>query len=73
MLRLSNNKISSDMGCDDSWPATVPSVVPTGDCFHWSICYIYKANQPISVWVGKVLTQNDGTVLLIANLIADSA
>jgi len=28
------NKASSVMGCDDRWPATVPSVVPTGDCSH---------------------------------------
>jgi len=28
------NKVTSVMGRDDSWPATVPSVVPTGDCFH---------------------------------------
>jgi len=26
---------------DDSWPATVPSVVPTGHCSHWSIHYIH--------------------------------
>jgi len=26
------NKVSSVMGRGDSWPATVPSVVPTGDC-----------------------------------------
>jgi len=38
--------VSSVMGRDDSWPATVPSVVPTADCSHWSIHYIHKANQP---------------------------
>jgi len=27
-------KVSSVMGRDDSWSATVPSVVPTGDCSH---------------------------------------
>jgi len=30
----SDNKVSSVMGRDDSWPAAVPSVVPTGDCSH---------------------------------------
>jgi len=35
------DKVSSVMGRDDSWPATVPSVVPTGDCSHWSIHYIH--------------------------------
>jgi len=36
-----NNEISSAMGRDDSWPATEPSVVPTGDCSHWYIHYIH--------------------------------
>jgi len=40
------------MGRDDSWPATVPSVVPTGDCSHWATHYIHKVSQPISVWLG---------------------
>jgi len=59
----------------DSLPATVPSVVPTGDCSHWSIHYIHKANRPISGWMDKVSTQNTQngkTVLPIANLMADS-
>jgi len=34
------------MGRDDSWPATVPSVVPTGDCSHWSIHLIHSQVQP---------------------------
>jgi len=37
------------MGRGDSLPATVPSVVPTGDCFHRASHYIHKANRPISV------------------------
>jgi len=60
------------MGCDNSWPSMVPSVVPTGDCSHWSI---HKANCPIPVWMGKVPTgntQNGGNVLLIANVMAES-
>jgi len=28
------NKVSSVMGRDDSWPASVPGVVPTGECCH---------------------------------------
>jgi len=44
-LTVANN-VSSIMGCDDSWPATMPSVVPTGDCSHWSTHYIHKANRP---------------------------
>jgi len=51
------NKVSSVMRRDDSWPATVPSVMPTGDCSHWSIHYIHKANRLISVWMGKVPTR----------------
>jgi len=47
------------MGRDDSWPATVPNVVPTGDCFHWSIHYIHKANRPISVSMAEVPTRYD--------------
>jgi len=35
------NNASSVMWRDDSWPATVPSVVPTGDCSHWSVHYIH--------------------------------
>jgi len=42
------------MGRDDSWPATVPSVVPTGDCSQWSI---HKANRPISLRMAKVPTR----------------
>jgi len=45
------------MGRDDSWPATVPSVAPTGDCSHWSIHYIHQVNRPISVWMGEMPTQ----------------
>jgi len=30
--RMYKNKVSSVVGHDDSWPATVPSVVPTGHC-----------------------------------------
>jgi len=40
MLKKENNMVSSIMGRDDSCPATVPSVVPTGDCSHLSIHYI---------------------------------
>jgi len=29
-----SDNVSSVMGRDDSWLATVPSVVPTGDCSH---------------------------------------
>jgi len=47
------------MGRDDSWPAMVPSVVPTGDCFHWSIHYIHKANRPISIRMGEVPTRKE--------------
>jgi len=50
------NKVSSIMGRDDSSPATVPSVVATGDCSHGSIHYVHKANRPISVWMGEVST-----------------
>jgi len=28
------NKVSSEMGRDDSWPATARDVMPTGDCSH---------------------------------------
>jgi len=45
------------MGRDDSWPATVHGVVPTGDCSYRSIHYIQQPNQPISVWMGEVPTQ----------------
>jgi len=41
------NKLSSIMGCGDSWPTIVPSVVPTGDCSHWSI------QSDGRFWIGK--------------------
>jgi len=72
---LGKRKVLSVMGRDDSWHATVPSVVPIGDCSHWSIHYIHLANRPISVWMGEVPTQKHSkrqTVLPIANLMADS-
>jgi len=58
------------MGGDDSWSATVPCVVVTGDCSHWSIHYLHQVNRPISVWMCEVPcpagnTQNGGTILPI--------
>jgi len=35
------NKVPSVMERDDSWLATVPSVVPTYDCSHRSVHYIH--------------------------------
>jgi len=63
------------MGRDDSWPATVPSVVPTGDWTQWSIHYIHRPTGPfLSEWTKcqPENTQNGETVLPIANLMADS-
>jgi len=45
------------MGRDDSWHAMEPSVVPTGDCSHWSIHYIHQPNRPISDWNGEMPTR----------------
>jgi len=66
-----NNKVSSVVGRDDSWPATVPSVVPTGDCSH---TFTSPTGQFLSELAQCQLgnTQNGGTVLPIANLMADS-
>jgi len=59
------------MGRDDSWPATVPSVVPTGDCSHWSIHYIHSPTGPFlskRATCRPGNTQNGGAVLLIGNM-----
>jgi len=65
----------SVMGRDDSWPSTMPSVVPTGDC----------STDPFTTFTGPTglflsewakcrsgNTQNGRTVHPTANLIADS-
>jgi len=70
------NKVSSVMGRDDSWPATVPSVVPTGvtvptDLF---ITFTRPTGPFLSEWAKcqPRNTQNGLTVLPIANLMAES-
>jgi len=63
------------MGRDDSWPATAPSVVPTGDCSTDLFATFTRPTSPfLSEWAkfrpGN--TQNGRTVFPIANLMADS-
>jgi len=42
---INNNKVSPVMRRDDSWPATVPRVMPTGDCSLWSIHYTMQLHS----------------------------
>jgi len=68
-------KVLSAMGRDDSWLTTVPSVVLTGVCCHWSIYYIHSANRQLRSEWAKCQprnTQNGRTILPIVNLMADS-